>query len=259
MKSKELANGKNHVRKKSVEEVAANQLERKVKPADIIWVKNHGGSWWLAQVVDENLISESSKPSKRSPGKVLVRLYGTYTYSYADPIKCRSEFDKILEQNNNSCREIFLRALEQDVARLKAGGSKRQRSKSKETNNEVSNKASKRGEAKDEVKGKSRKQSKSQGDNEGEGKSRKRKIKEDGMQKKPKPDEQSTGEVAIDTTPKHDKTPKKSKLNGSSSGKISVLRYQELSARRLKVMQSLGLAAPTGSPFCKSGQICMTL
>lgn len=50
MKSKELANGKNHVRKKSVMEVAANQLERKVKPADIIWVKNHGGSWWPAQV-----------------------------------------------------------------------------------------------------------------------------------------------------------------------------------------------------------------
>lgn len=35
MKSKELANGKNHVRKKSVMEVAANQLERKVKPAEI--------------------------------------------------------------------------------------------------------------------------------------------------------------------------------------------------------------------------------
>lgn len=46
MKSKDLANGKNHVGKTSVEEVAANH----VKPADMIWIKNYGGSWWPAQV-----------------------------------------------------------------------------------------------------------------------------------------------------------------------------------------------------------------
>ncbi|GMN40132.1 hypothetical protein TIFTF001_009368 [Ficus carica] len=253
MKSKDLANGKNHVGKTSVEEIAANQ----VKPADIIWVKNHGGSWWPAQVVDENLVSESSKPSKRSAEKVLVRLYGTYTYSYVDPIKCHSEFDEILKQNNNSYRDIFLKALEKDVTRLKSSKSKKQRSKSKVTK-DASNKASKRGEGKDEVKKKSGSQSKSRGGDEGEGKSRKRKIEQDGMQKKRGRNDQSTGAAANNTTPKYDMVLKKIKLNGSSSGKISFARSQELSARRLKVMQSLGLAAPTGSPFCKSRQIFVT-
>lgn len=52
MKSKALANGKIHVRKESIEEVADNQLGRKVivNPSDIIWVKNRGGSWWPGQV-----------------------------------------------------------------------------------------------------------------------------------------------------------------------------------------------------------------
>lgn len=52
MKSKDLANGKNHVVKGSIEEVADNHLGRKVcfKPSDIIWVKNRGGSWWPGQV-----------------------------------------------------------------------------------------------------------------------------------------------------------------------------------------------------------------
>ena len=51
MKSKDLVNGKNHSGKESVEkEVKASQMERKAEPADIIWVKNRGGSWWPAQV-----------------------------------------------------------------------------------------------------------------------------------------------------------------------------------------------------------------
>lgn len=44
----------------------------------------------------------------------------------------------------------------------------------------------------------------------------------------------------------------KTKNTEPSSPKIASLRPQELSARRMKVMQSLGLVAPSGSPFPRS-------
>lgn len=50
MERKCLENGKSHVSKEGGEEVSANQLGVGVKPADIMWVKIQGGSWWPAQV-----------------------------------------------------------------------------------------------------------------------------------------------------------------------------------------------------------------
>lgn len=258
MKIKDLANGKDHVRKGCREEVANNHLGKKVyfKPADIIWVKNRGGSWWPGQVVDENLISESSKQGNRSAGKVLVRLYGTYTYLYVDPTKCGSEFDTILKQNNGSHRKIFLKAVEQDIARLKAGQSKSQGSKSKDS-------SSAKHHDQDELKKNLKRSSTSSME------TKKRKgEKHDGVQKKLEKNDRSTLEAASKRTPKHDKrTPKhdevlikKRKLNDiSSPDTMSSAKSRELSARRLKVMQSLGLAAPPGSPFCKNGQLYITL
>ncbi|KAL5558501.1 hypothetical protein UlMin_034712 [Ulmus minor] len=138
-----LARRKEPVNKKDGEEVAANHLGRKVKPADLISVKIHGDSWWPAQVVDENIVSEAIKPGFKSAGEVLVRLYGSHTCLYVDPIKCHSEFSAVLKENNNCYREIFMKTLEQDLARLKAGKSKRQGSKSKEVKigNSLSTKA----------------------------------------------------------------------------------------------------------------------
>ncbi|KAL6297131.1 hypothetical protein ACE6H2_005273 [Prunus campanulata] len=133
MKSKHLSTGKDRIDVKVEEDVAANQLGGEVKVADLIWVKINGGSWWPAQVVDDNTVNVNNKPSKRSAGKVLVRLYGSYKYLYVDPLKCHSEFDIILKQNNGCYREILLKALEQDVSYLKSSRSKKQGSKSKES------------------------------------------------------------------------------------------------------------------------------
>ncbi|ONI35341.1 hypothetical protein PRUPE_1G530900 [Prunus persica] len=133
MKSKRLSTGKDRIDVKDEEDVAANQLGGKVKVPDLIWVKINGGSWWPAQVVDDNTVNVNNKPSKRSAGKVLVRLYGSYKYLYVDPLKYHSEFDIILKQNNGCYREILLKALEQDVSCLKSNRSKKQGSESKES------------------------------------------------------------------------------------------------------------------------------
>ncbi|QCE15979.1 uncharacterized protein LOC114162233 [Vigna unguiculata] len=94
---------------------------------DVIFIKLRGSSWWPAQVVDENSVSKSVKPSKRnkrSPGDILVRHYGSYIYSYVDPIKCRTEFKTILEHNDGSLRKILLQTLEKDLPSTKSSRSK---------------------------------------------------------------------------------------------------------------------------------------
>ncbi|XP_058221271.1 PWWP domain-containing protein 4-like [Rhododendron vialii] len=100
---------------------ACNQTSKEVVLGDLIWVSLHGSSWWPAQVFDDNAVSRRNKPRKRSTGEVLVRLYGSYKYMYVDPIKCRSEFDNILKQKNGNYSEIFEKALEQDLGRLRSG------------------------------------------------------------------------------------------------------------------------------------------
>ncbi|KAK7351552.1 hypothetical protein VNO77_11096 [Canavalia gladiata] len=178
-----------------------------VSVGDVIYIKLRSGSWWPAQVVDENTVNRSVKPSKRSPGEVLVRVYGSYAYSYADPIKCRSKFEKILKHNDGSLRKILLQSLEEDLPSTKFRRSKGSSSKSKGTSSKKSagkRKSNKEDEAQNEVKCHN-------------------------------PSEMlNVDESQVSET--------------SQLGKS-----QELSSRRIRVMESLGLIAPAGSPFQKDG------
>ena len=72
--------------------------------------------------------------------EVLVCVYGNYNYLYVDPVKCRSRFENILEQNNGSYKEIFHKSLEQDLPTTKSSRSKGCGSKSKESTEEVESK-----------------------------------------------------------------------------------------------------------------------
>ncbi|KAK7845734.1 hypothetical protein CFP56_008955 [Quercus suber] len=94
MKNKNLTNGE--IGKKGVEEIATN----KVTLGDLIWVKHDGGSWWPAQIIDEN--RGSIKPGDKSAGKVRVRLYGSNEYLYVDPVKCHSKFELDLPHSKSS-------------------------------------------------------------------------------------------------------------------------------------------------------------
>ncbi|KAK2659899.1 hypothetical protein Ddye_006432 [Dipteronia dyeriana] len=217
--------------------VKATQLEGNVALGDLIWVKLRGGSWWPAQVFDENTLSKTSKPGYRPAQAVLVRLYGSYECLYVDPIKCHSKFEmilcsKVLKQNNGCCREIFEKSLEQELLQLKSGRPKRKASASADCIHKKpkSNKPN----AKEEEKS--------------------RTHRKDGTQKTTKPnntsDEERSTSSCIGEEDKKNKTPKQNE--GTSLSK----KAQELSARRLRVMQSLGLVAPSGSPFGKGKQIC---
>ncbi|XP_057974783.1 uncharacterized protein LOC131162381 [Malania oleifera] len=131
MKGKRLSS-KSQVGKGDVEKGPANQSEHKVVLGDLIWVKINDSLWWPAQVVDENAVSGSNKPGNRSVGEVLVRLYGSYKYLYADPIECRSEFENVLKKNNSCYREIFQTTLDQVIRHFKPSTPKGQGSRSKE-------------------------------------------------------------------------------------------------------------------------------
>ncbi|XP_062163624.1 uncharacterized protein LOC133870492 [Alnus glutinosa] len=416
MKRKHLRSGISQISKKGVEEDAATRVTR----GDLIWVRLNGGSWWPAQVADENTVNGSIKPRNKSAGEVLVRLYGSYKYLYVDPVKCHSEFELILQQNNGCRRKIFEKALEQDCPRSKYGISKRRGAKSKENvgidatrdksnqnqvkdqdieasnyvrvsprghpptitpkvkvkngssrkAEEAKNEASKQDGMKKNLKPNSSsseeraaenitskqdrrlqrnlKQCRSSGaektskqnvvqnklkldspsvrptsrrakkearikismqgarqslkrkspssdeqlDNKahelddmqkklkpnssknfkqvevqnnlktehaGTEKGKKCKIPDQDVQKKSKPNNQSTEEDAKIRTRKEDEVLKKNKLNSPSSETTLFGKSQELSARRTKVMQSLGLIAPSGSPFHKNGNFCLSL
>lgn len=201
-----------------VKETVNGQPKKEVIFGDILWVKLHEASWWPAQVVDENAVSLHSKPSsKGSSGGVLVRLYGSYIYKYVDVHRSRAEFKKILEEHNFNYDDIMKKSLEKDLLSLKGSSKKRQRSKSKVT--EASQKKASKKDISDK-----KPQSKV---------SSKKQTKE-----KPK------------TTDSHAVTPDRVQ-NGikPSTPKIATSGGQELSGRRMKVMQNLGLVAPLGSPF----------
>ncbi|OIV97857.1 hypothetical protein TanjilG_12614 [Lupinus angustifolius] len=148
--------------------------EKQVTPdsvalGDMIWIRLRHGSWWPAQVVDAKSVNKSMKPKKRSAGDILVRLYGSYKYSYVDPIRCKSEF-------------------ETDLPSKKSSRSKGSSSESKGTPSK-------------------RKSHPKDGDD----------------------------------------------LDSESPETTALVKSQELSTRRVRVMASLGLIAPTGSPFHKDG------
>ncbi|XP_044474894.1 histone H3-lysine(4) N-trimethyltransferase ATX1-like [Mangifera indica] len=74
-----------------------------------------------------------------------------------------------------------------------------------------------------------------------------------------KPNSSSAGYDTKGRSPQKDEVLKKQKLESPNSGTDVLRKSHELSARRLRVMQSLGLIAPSGSPFGKNGQISVSL
>ncbi|KAK3038329.1 hypothetical protein RJ639_031425 [Escallonia herrerae] len=125
MKGNVLPSNGSCVEKDSGNKAADIQICGEIALGDLIWVKLHESSWWPGQVVDENLVSRSSKPSDRSAGEVLIR------FLYVDPIRCHSEFEKILKDFNGCYSEILEKALEQDIPRPKCGTAKGRESKAK--------------------------------------------------------------------------------------------------------------------------------
>ncbi|XP_055824992.1 uncharacterized protein LOC129893478 isoform X2 [Solanum dulcamara] len=132
MKSKSLSRNRNYVERGIGEDVALNKSSMEVDFGNLIWVQLNGQSW-LGQVVDEKVVGGNKKPTKKVAGEVLVRLYGSYTYLYVDPIKSQLEYEKIIERYNGSLVNILGEALKQDLLHLKSGAMKMEDIQSKET------------------------------------------------------------------------------------------------------------------------------
>ncbi|KAI3776658.1 hypothetical protein L1987_46445 [Smallanthus sonchifolius] len=179
-------------------------------------------SWWPAQVVDESLVSSANKPSSKSlSSDVLVRLYGSYVYKYVDIHTSNAEFKSILIKNNFNYHDILKKSLEQDLPSLSSSKSRKRlpsKSKGKVVTEASQNGSSDKSQAK--VSSKKRKQ------------------------ENPKTAESHSQAPEIKT-----KIPKPTLDTETSTPNTATRRPQELSARRVKVMQSLGLVAPSGSPF----------
>ncbi|KAL3363230.1 hypothetical protein AABB24_012498 [Solanum stoloniferum] len=123
MKSKSLSRNGNYVERGIGEDAALNKSNVKVDFGNLIWVQLNGQSW-LGQVVDEMVVGGNKKPTKKVAGEVLVRLYGSYTYLYVDPIKSQLEYEKIIERYHGSLVNILGEALKQDLLHLKSGAMK---------------------------------------------------------------------------------------------------------------------------------------
>nr|XP_043617852.1 uncharacterized protein LOC122589607 isoform X1 [Erigeron canadensis]XP_043617853.1 uncharacterized protein LOC122589607 isoform X1 [Erigeron canadensis] len=122
------------VKNKAGKETENGQPNMEVIFGEMLWVKLDQGSWWPAQVVDDNSISLAYKPSsKGSKSDVLVRLYGSYTYNYVDIHGSRAEFKDILMKKNFNYESIFKETLEQDLPSLKSSRSKKRQSNSKDS------------------------------------------------------------------------------------------------------------------------------
>ncbi|KDO81160.1 hypothetical protein CISIN_1g0250492mg [Citrus sinensis] len=216
MRSNRVSGGRNCDSDRDGEKFVVKQLEGQFFPGDVTWAKLRGNIWWPAVVVDENTVSECNKPSKRASGGFLVRLYGSYEYLYVDPIKFHLEFQKVLEQSNGSHREIFEKALEQDLSHMKSGCSKegKYKSDSASVQEQLKRKYSKQGSGHKKLKP----------NNTSDEKRRMSEISMEEQDEKPM-------------------------LNSPNSEASLLGTSHELSARRLRVMQSLGLVAPSGSPF----------
>uniref|UniRef100_A0A2P2JWI1 Uncharacterized protein MANES_18G059300 n=1 Tax=Rhizophora mucronata TaxID=61149 RepID=A0A2P2JWI1_RHIMU len=239
MKGKCCAKSDNHDSEQGLQ-MDSSHSESEAGTGDLLWVKLGGGSWWPALVVDEDTVSGSSKPGNKSIGDVLVRLYGSYEYLYVDPIEHRSEFEITLKENNGSYREIFAKALEQDFSHAKSGRSRGPQSKSKgaptgQGNASYSKKSNQ-----------SHKRLKLNSPSHEEVVEVKN-CRQNGFQSILKLDSPTaTGDA-------------KCKSPAQNEGNSFYGRAGELSVRRMKVMQALGLTPPSGSPFKKNEHICLSL
>ncbi|KAE8658671.1 hypothetical protein F3Y22_tig00116970pilonHSYRG00014 [Hibiscus syriacus] len=250
-------------------ESASLQLVGQVSLGDLIWVKLHGNSWWPAVVVDEKSVSESSKPGGKSRGKVLVRLYGSHEYFYADPMKYHSEFKTILEQNNGNCYDILGKTLEQlrqKSIKPKGQGSKatgrtskqdetpkKPKRKSPSTDKHAKNKANEQSS----VPKKQRKNSQTAEKKKPNSRSAKEKPKSSTSKEQKRGKTSKQGEEQKKSKPNRPRTSKEeNEETGSQSSKgASPGESPKSGTRRTRVMQGLGLIAPPGSPFDKNGLI----
>ncbi|KAJ8543672.1 hypothetical protein K7X08_025290 [Anisodus acutangulus] len=123
MKSKTPSRNENYVGKRIGMEAALNKSRGEVDFGNLIWVQLDGQSW-LGQVVDEKALGGNKKLTKKVAGEVLVRLYGSYTYLYVDPIKSQLEYEKIAEKYHGNHISILGETLKQDLLHLKSGGLK---------------------------------------------------------------------------------------------------------------------------------------
>ncbi|AES73176.2 putative PWWP domain-containing protein [Medicago truncatula] len=175
---------------------------------DMIHVKLPGGSWWPAQVVNDEAILQSFQPRKCRTGEVLVRIYGSQEFLNVNPVRSCSEFELILKNNNADLRKILEEGLQKDLPSSK---------------NKPASKAKGMPSEKTDSKSKSNK-----------------KVEEQTPAKRQKQNKESKdGDLASPS------------CETTASGKL-----QELSSRRIRVMQSLGLVAPLGSPFTKDRRNC---
>ncbi|GAB2224230.1 hypothetical protein Droror1_Dr00004982 [Drosera rotundifolia] len=194
MKSQRLQNCARNVVEVNEVATATQQFTAGLKPGDVLWVKHRATSWWPAQVADENTVSRSNKPRKRTSTSVLVRLYGTYEYLYVDSVKCLTDFEDVSKQHDGDAQKVFQKALEQVMSKSKS-------------------------ETEDS------KESKQSG-----------------------PDASGIEDMKQLGT-------KKMKLIEKSSSESTKVKSGDSVARRLRVMQGLGLVAPSGSPFHKNGRV----
>ncbi|KAK8950688.1 hypothetical protein KSP39_PZI003072 [Platanthera zijinensis] len=100
-------------------ECMVNMSVQRFKLGEILWCRINSGSWWPVQVVDENCVA--FKPKRKKKDQILVRLYGTFEHMYVEKANCISKTEKIYEEENRSSREIFEKALEEDLSRMKSG------------------------------------------------------------------------------------------------------------------------------------------
>lgn len=132
MKSKSRSRNGNYVERGIRDDASLNKSSMEVDFGNLIWIQLNGQSW-LGQVVDEKAVGGNKKPTKKVAGEVLIRLYGSYTYLYVDPIKSQLEYEKIIEEYHGSLINILGEALKQDLLHLKSGAMKMEDIQSKET------------------------------------------------------------------------------------------------------------------------------
>ncbi|KAL2498075.1 PWWP domain-containing protein [Abeliophyllum distichum] len=201
---------------------------RDLNLGDLVWVQLHCSSWWLAQAVDENSVSGIHKPRYKSAGEVLVRLYGSYKYLYVDPIMFHGKFEDKLEAYSGNYMDILKEALKQELNCLRSSSSEKKLVKNKEfaTDEESRGSIPKKNIT-----------NKSQDTTTLHCKSRSN-HKE--VRKRPRPGDLSHASLYAPSN----------KRSSAQKARNSIEKSNELlNARRIKVMQTLGLVAPSGSPF----------
>lgn len=235
MRREQLKNIAHHVADgEKTTKCVSNQLRQECTTlGDIVWVKIRAGSWWPAQVVDRRCKNHSNNTNNILKVKIQVRLYGSCQFMHVDPTKYRFEFEKVLKEHNWNLTEILNKTLEQDLSQVKSSVNRKRKAS-----------APKESALAELFTFKRSKQDKVQ---------RNQKVVHSHEMGTSRKGSSSKNADAADL-----KTPKqriKKNLNAECNGfETSQLKdVQELSARRMKVMQSLGLIAPCGSPFHRNG------